>query len=446
MINDEEHPDDEFNEDAFDNEETFDDFDDGKETTLADAIRDNPIVKIGIIIGVLLLIYLIFVFLRPDEDVAPSSLPNPSEVNVAPGTQEIPDNIRAAIEESDEQRRELAEQTGQSALPTLIEPPSQQLDLERNDLGEEDPLQRWRALQQERLKKEQNDVRFVDQDGDETAFTPEDLRALADAMAAQMQAILENKSDPVYQAIDITPASYIDIIKAAQAEEAARELAAGRAGDSFDPSSTTPLTNALTAETTPDGTNAEDVEIVEILVPAGDIEYAQLLLEANSHIPGPVLARIAGGPLSGSKLLGSFTVQREHLTLTFNTLVREGISQPINAIAIDPGTSLTGMATEVDHRYFTRVILPAAAAFIEGAAEAIAASGQTTITVSGTSTTSTTSDTNTDTDEEISAGIEEAAEKVSEILDEKADNTETLVRIHAGTPIGLLFLEPVLKE
>ena len=425
---------DEFDESGFEEEDSFDDFSDGKETTLADAIREKPIFKVGIVIGILLLLFIVFSFFSESSDVDPSTVPKPSEVAVAPGTQDVPDNIRAAIEESDEQRRELAEQTGQSALPTLIEPPSRQLELEQSDLEEEDPLQRWRALQQERLKKEQQDTNFIDQNAVDTSISDEDLRALADAMAAQMQAILENQNTPVYQSKKITSDNYLEILE--QEELAAAEALNGSVNNrgGFNGQSL-------------DGGNevAREQRIAEIIIPAGEIEYAQLLLEANSDLPGPVLARISGGPLNGSRVLGAFSVVGENLTLEFNTLVKDGISQPIQAIAINPSTSLPGLSTDVDHRYFTRVVLPAAAAFIEGTAEAFSQNSQTTVNVQEGGTTAQT-DNDLDIEQEIASGVEEAANEIGSLLDEKANSTQVLVRIRAGTPIGLLFVEPVLKE
>ncbi len=439
MINDddttEEDGFDDFDDSGFEEEDSFDDFNDGKETTLADAIREKPIFKIGIVIGIIIILFIVFSFFSKGSDVDPSSVPKSSEVSVAPGTQDVPDNIRAAIEESDEQRRELAEQTGQSALPTLIEPPSRQLELETSDLDEEDPLQRWRALQQERLKKEQQDTSFIDQTAVDTSISDEDLRALADAMAAQMQAILENQNQPTYQSKQITSGNYLDILE--QEELAAAEVlnrstnngSGGFGGQSAGA----------------DGEALREQRIAEIIIPAGEIEYAQLLLEANSDLPGPVLARISGGPLNGSRVLGSFSVVGAKLTLEFNTLVKDGISQSIQAIAISPSTSLPGLSTDVNPRYFTRIVLPAAAAFIEGTAEAFSQDSQTTINIQDGSTTSQ-SDSDLDIEEEIASGVEEAAQRVGELLDEKANNTQVLVRIRAGTPIGLLFVEPVLKE
>ena len=52
-------------------------------------------------------------------------------------------------------------------------------------------------------------------------------------------------------------------------------------------------------------------------------------------------------------------------------------------LLLDPDTSLAATRTDVNHRYFRRIVLPAASAFIEGFAEAISESGRTTVTVSG---------------------------------------------------------------
>ena len=142
-------------------------------------------------------------------------------------------------------------------------------------------------------------------------------------------------------------------------------------------------------------------------------------------------------------MLGAFTVENDLISLTFSQVVIDGISYPINAIALDPATTLPGMATEVDHRYFRRIILPAAAAFIDGAAEAIAESGRTDITITGDTVTS--SETEADDEQEIASGLQEAAEELTTIIDEMNDDVEPLVIIGSGTPMGILFLDPVTK-
>jgi len=101
------------------------------------------------------------------------------------------------------------------------------------------------------------------------------------------------------------------------------------------------------------------------------------------------------------------------------------------------------MATEVDHRYLRRIILPTAAAFIEGAAEAVAETGRTSVSVSGDVVTEETE--GTDLKEQLATGIEEAGAQLSDIIDEMNQDVETLVIIEAGTPMGLLFLEPMTR-
>ncbi|MBI3418534.1 MAG: hypothetical protein HY053_00160, partial [Proteobacteria bacterium] len=45
-----------------------------------------------------------------------------------------------------------------------------------------------------------------------------------------------------------------------------------------------------------------------MIVAAGTIAYAQLLVEANSDIPGPILAEVMSGPFAGARVVGQFEV------------------------------------------------------------------------------------------------------------------------------------------
>jgi intracellular multiplication protein IcmE len=186
-------------------------------------------------------------------------------------------------------------------------------------------------------------------------------------------------------------------------------------------------------------TGIEQVE--NIILPAGTIEYGQLLIEANTDAPGPVLAQIVSGPLRGSRVLGSFTSTDEYLTLEFSQLVLDGISYQVQAVAIDPNTTLPGIITEIDRKYFTRVILPMAAEFVTGFTDAISESGSTSVFISDSSVTQSTED--KDSRQEVSSGISEAGDKLSEILEEEADRAQPMLRVAAGTPLGVLFVQPV---
>jgi hypothetical protein len=89
------------------------------------------------------------------------------------------------------------------------------------------------------------------------------------------------------------------------------------------------------------------------------------------------------------------------------------------------------------------VILPAAAAFIEGIGGAIGESGSTTVSAGVGTTTSSSVDLNAR--QEFFKGVEKASGKLSDILDENSSQVKTMLRIAAGTPIGVLFTKPVEK-
>lgn len=203
------------------------------------------------------------------------------------------------------------------------------------------------------------------------------------------------------------------------------------------------LANQQAAFYAPNGTVVNpDGSVVQNLGPAiikaGQIVYAQMLVEANSDIPGPVVATILSGPLAGGKAIGQFTAAREALTLQFSTIALGDKEYSVNALAIDPDTTVPGVVTDIDNHYFVRVVLPAAAAFIEGVGNAIANEGTT--TTSGLTTT-TTSPQRT-TEEQLKIGAAEAASKAGEILSDKGNRPIT-IRVAAGTPVGLLFVNAV---
>lgn len=406
-------------------DESFDEFDDSQ-GTLGDTLRENSLAKIGIIAGAIIAIFAgIILFGGGDEGPAnPSYVAGGSDVSTPPGAEGTSQVYIDTVRDQDEREREEAERTGGSAMPTPLDAMETVLVAPEPAEEEEDPLLRWRQLQEERLKRELEQAQTVEPIPAAEVDTGrgDAVRALADLMAQQMQAILDSQNNPINS---VTLTSTEEFLTAQQ--EQALALAEQQAI----------IDEAEAAE--------EEEETEEIVLPAGEIEYAQLLIEANSDVPGPVLAQIVSGPLNGSRIIGSFQRTQEPtklLTLNFNSVVLDGETVNVNAVALDPGTSLPGMATDVDNRYFQRIVLPAAAAFVEGAAEAISESGLTTVTIEGETVAEETEE--SDTDQEVASGITEAAQELRDILDDEAD-VEPLIRIEAGTPMGLLFLEPVVR-
>jgi intracellular multiplication protein IcmE len=407
-------------------EESFDNFE-KKKSTLGDMWREKPLFKVGVVVGAAALIFGTVIFMGGSDKGSPqvSMVPPGSDLSAPPGTDETSPAYVEAVKEQNTARMEEAERDGTSSLPTPIEPPKGSVSIAEEENPEEDPLQRWQALQEERLARElQRAQQTVPVDQSEVAANrQQEVDALSALMSTQMQAILESRNQVKVSQRSITDPNYLNELKAEEQREA--EIAAGIAAN-------------------------DPAYLEEILYPAGQIAYAQLITEANSDAPGPVLAQIAGGPLNGARLLGDFQVQNADtdnnnlLTLNFDTIVIDGISYTASAVALDPATTLPAMATDVDHHYFKRVVLPMAASFVEGLATAVSDSGTTTVTVDGGAAVS--DETAKTEDQEVASGVAEAGREMSEILGEMADDTKVTVRIESGTPIGVLFLEPVTKR
>lgn len=408
-------------------DDTFDDFEEKKSSgTLGDMWRDNPVFKIGVIVGAVIIIFIVINFISGDGEapIDQSYVGAAPSVSSAPGTDKASPAYIQAIEEQNEADVEQAQATGGSALPVPIEPPVGLISVPEESEEAEDPLQRWRRLQEERLQREiqqRETIAAADVAGDQARA--DSIDELAGLMSEQMSSILGTKSETGISTLNVTDPDFLEYLR--QQEE-------GEDGD-------------VNSTTSSEEDEFEEEIIQEILLPAGEIVYAQLLTEANSDSPGPVLAEILSGPFRGSRILGSFEVQEQGdvLTINFDTLVIDEESISVDAVALDPETTLPGMATEVDHRYLQRVILPAAAAFVEGFANAVSETGSTTITINNSTDTTNVDEEDPDTDQEIASGVTEVGTELREILDEMADEIETLIRIEAGTPIAILFTEPV---
>jgi intracellular multiplication protein IcmE len=408
----------------------FEDFDTGSRQSFQDVLKNNPTMKLGLVIGAVVLIAGgVMLFGGDKEDKIPvrqSQVARPSDVKETPGMKEVSKGYEEALVEKNEQNLTQALQQGGSAIPVPIGPAKSRLEVQTTT-STEDPLERWKRVQEERMRKEK-EAQAASQSqaagGVPGAATPqrapdpyaEDKQNLADSLASQMESILEAQAPKKSRLLQITDPKMI-------AEERQR-LATERAAAQM---------QTAAAEA------AAAAGIVEILLPAGRIEYGQLVIEANSDVPGPVLAELASGPLAGSRLIGSFTKTKEYISIQFSTIVVKGVALSTQAIAIDPATSKPGMVTEIDRRYFERVILPAAAAFIKGLGGAIAESGSTTVSAGAGTTTSASND--LDARQEFFKGVEEAADRVGQILEQ--DRVEPLLRVAAGTHIGILFLKSV---
>jgi intracellular multiplication protein IcmE len=397
----------------------------GFRANLAGAWRSQPLFKLFVLMVVVGAIVAVVVSLFSGTPGKSSvDLLKPPDLHEAPGGKATP-YLKEQTEMANNQRTQEALQSGGSALPTPIGPGTDTGELSPA-LQKEDPLNELRA-EVENMNKQLQEAKQA-QAMPPSAPPPAEPfdDTLAQAMQRQMSAMLEswapkgNRWVPVYDMDTLMRERQEEKDKANQAANAGG--ASGAAGSN---------TAAATYKT---------------IVPAGTVSYAQMLTEANSDVPGPILAQIVSGPLKGARVVGQFQVANsysDYLILTFKLADLKGTDYRINALALDPDTTLGGMATEVDQRYMMRLVLPAAAGFLQGFASALG-QGNSSITTNGTTTIIQQSSKSVQQGEYN--GLSNAAQSAAEFFQNQANNTKPLIRVAAGTPMGLFFIDTVTDQ
>ncbi len=177
------------------------------------------------------------------------------------------------------------------------------------------------------------------------------------------------------------------------------------------------------------------------VVKAGTVLFAVLDTAVNSDEKGPILATIVSGKFQGSRVVGAFTHSdfQETVIMQFSTISipKQTKSRAIQAVAIDPDTARTALASDVDHHYFLRYGSLFASSFISGYGKAITNQGTTTTSpLTGTTTTTTPP---LDNKEKFLAALGEVGTAWSQQI-KPIFNTPYTVTVDQGTGMGLLFL------
>lgn len=387
---------------------------------LTSAWKTQPVFKLMMLIFAVFVVGIAaFNFLggssNSGNDIA--HLARPPGIKEAPGGAVSP-YMRQQTEMANQERSAQAIANGGSAIPTPI---GQTADVGNMGNDKDAALNELRA-ETEQLKQQvqQQQVQQVQQQqqAQQQQQNQNFDNTLAEAMQRQMQQLMDSWAPKGMKDVTVTSPEQV---KAEDAAAAKAEAAATAA---------TPAAATAT-------------EQKKILVSAGTVSYAQMMTEANSDVPGPILAQIVSGPLSGARAIGSFQVSQgydEYLVLKFSIADKNGRDYKIDAIALDPNTTLGGMATEVDDRYLVRVVLPAAAGFLQGMGEALG-QGTSSITTNGTTTIANT--TGNGFKQGLYNGMGQAANTMGQFFQNQANLTKPLVRVAAGTPMGLFFTAPV---
>lgn len=191
--------------------------------------------------------------------------------------------------------------------------------------------------------------------------------------------------------------------------------------------------------------NNMDENKIELPLP-GTVVYAETVSEANSDAPGPILIRILQGKFTGATVIASFETAQDALIITGNTMtIRDpydpdkGQSVRINTVAVDTKYLGTALATDVDKYIGQRLAVAFTKGLFTGLSDAISQSGST--SVESSSGTTTTSNPDLNATEKGFLALGNVADETSSVLEEEYGRRQPTIKVKAGTPIGLLFLE-----
>ena len=387
----------------------------GMRANLANAWRSQPLIKLLVLMVVVVAVVGVSfsLFSGGNERKNTTSLGTPPDLHEPPGGAASP-YVREQTVKANEQREEDAINKGSSSMPT---------PLGSDTSPKDDPLKELKA-QIETLTREVNQPKPAapaPQQPVQQVQQPEQFDdSLAKAMQKQMGDLAGGWNARGIKLVNVTKTEDVLSEKAAAAAAAASAAASNSAP---------PPNNAVPAP--------------KVIVAAGTVSYAKLLTQANSDVPGPIIAEIVSGPLTGARAVGSFEVTNgysEYLVLKFSLAELKGKEYQINTVAIDPNNTLPGLATDVDERYFERVVLPAAASFISGFGSALSNNNSTTST---NGTTTITTQAKNGFREGYFNGLGKGADTVSQFFQNQANNTKPLVIVAQGTPLGILFVTSV---
>jgi len=435
-----------------------DDFeqDTAPKASFKDSWDNNPLMKIGAVVlgaAVLFGAYMIF---GPKEEGpqgrAVTSIGGTEQVKTTPGTVDDVDiDMQERLKQENERRLKQSAQGGGSFIPLPIDSATKD-DITipaqpRQDA--EDPLAQWRQAANERARLEMG--RMPDQDAPNEKdpeivpmptpvrpqqaamkMDPSHAKALADQMRVIISAQAPAQSKVKFITKEKSPYVIQKSEETAMNEKMARGMVPGM-----------PMAGAAGAASGATAIAATEETKTRVITSAGTIAYAQLLNELNSDIPGPVLAHVLSGPFAGGRALGKYKVAEEYLVLEFTVIVKDAVGYSIDGIALDEKTTLAGHVTDIDRHYFRRVILPAAAKFLEGYTSAAAKTVTSTTTTAGGGVVQ--EEEPLDTKKELMKGAEEASGEISSAMTEQAKRPIT-VRLAKGTTFGILMLKTVTTD
>ena len=393
-------------------------------------MQDQGSRRLLTIVGVIFAVLVVFAFIFSGGggEAPSSSVPKaPDDGSAVQGANAVSPQYAAELQADDSRRADAAEKAGTSSTPTIVAtnaPAELKLDTEPQTTVPEEVVETPAA-----------ELDLSGMTGSQASSSPKPQ--------AQRPVIYNDNR------VGNMMAAFENIAKADVADPSTNVVYDAPEKSSTNSAQTGTSDTGLSLETAPEASGAEPV-LASIPLP-GTVIYGQMVSEANSDAPGPVIADILQGPLAGSRLIGSFDKGNDKLVVRFSTLtvktLRDGTkvdkSYPIDAVAVDTKYIGTGMATDVNHHYLEKIGVAFGTSFLSGLGTAIASSGSTTVSGVGATGSAIISQQNPslNTGEKVLVATGEAAKAVGSILQDQLGNRPTTVKVEAGTPIGVLFLD-----
>jgi len=180
--------------------------------------------------------------------------------------------------------------------------------------------------------------------------------------------------------------------------------------------------------------------IPQVIMPAGRGVYGRTVLAASSDQGGPVVVEALSGPIAGDRMTGGFERRDDRLVVHLDSItLQDGTVQRIEALVIAPDTMETAVASSVDQHYFSRFVLPVAAAFVQGLGQAISQSNSTVI---ASPFGGATAFQNLNLNQQLGVAAGVAAGQFGAAVKEAAPKGPT-VKMDANVNVGVVFLAPL---
>lgn len=174
-----------------------------------------------------------------------------------------------------------------------------------------------------------------------------------------------------------------------------------------------------------------------VLIPAGRILSGVLETEVNSDDGGPVLAQVVVGPYKGARLLGSMRLGVDKVVLTFDKMSFKGRTVAVSAVAMEPSVGRTGLADEVDRRWFQKYGMLFLSAFVAGYGEA---ASQVAEVQNATDAGTVVSKEKLSSRDRAIVALGKSGTAVAQQMQQLSAQVKTMVKVNQGSPIAILFL------